>query len=195
MSRTEKVFDILNARLIEEGVEPLTKLVQANNLGGIISNVFTAQLDRVSPYKRKSDQAHPDLENLGIGLEIKSANRAGKGGESHNGHTGWHIIACYDTERETGRIVFIHIMVAELIGYERGEIDWKLLQSTHDRGRTGHIETYSTTPQGRAKLLDGTVYLDTERVPNWKRWRRKTLDAPIPPYSIFHDARQNLDAA
>ncbi len=187
MNETEKVFRLINKTLVSQGGEPLSSLVQRNNLGGIISNVFSAQLGKVSPYQRQSDQKHPDLRNHqnGVGLEVKTANHPGKGGESHNGHSGWHLIACYDTDEKTGDITFVQIMAAELVGYEQGEVDWKLLASTHEKGRTGHIETYTTTPPGRAKLLDGTVYLDSERVDR-RRWRRDASLLPIPKHSIFY---------
>jgi len=168
-------------------------MVQANNLGGIISNIITYMFALSSAYSAHSPQAHPDLKHKekGVPLEIKSSIRPGKGGESHNGHGGWHLIACYNMNEEDGDIRFVHIMAADLIGWEHGEKDWKHSKSTKAKGGgTGHIDTYETTPQGHAKLRDGTVYLDTDMVTNWRGWRRNSPQ-PTPAYSIFY--RPTLD--
>ncbi len=184
---TENIFAAINGQLVQMGVPPLTQMIQRNNLSGIISNVLTSELARVSSFERVSDQAHPDLRDpdTDVGVEIKVTVRPGKGGESHNGHGGWHLIACYNLEESTGEIRFVHVMGANLIGHDQGEVDWKFLKSTNVGGMTGHIETYVTTPAGRTKLLHGSVFLDTERVPNWNRWRT-SRDTPVPEFSPYY---------
>lgn len=189
MEKVQRLVEMMNQAFIVNGVQPLTHYVQLNNFSGIVSNMFTNALDSVSPYKNNSLTGHPDLLNpvSGVGIEIKATIDPGKGGEGHNGHSGWHIIACYDLDKISGNIQFVHIEVADLIGYEQGEIDWKLCRGTFQNGRTGHIETYMTTPQGTQKLRDGTVYLDS-RVVNLSKCRvYQEGGYQIPSYSLFYD--------
>ena len=95
-------------------------------------------------------------------MEVKTTIRANKGGENHNGHSGWHIIACYELDERTGDIKFIQIIVADLIGHSRPGADWKYRKSVVNK-TTGsqRTETYVTTAAGAEKLRRGTVYLDT----------------------------------
>ncbi len=61
---------------------PLASFIQVNNFSGIVSNVLTDGMDKYSTYKHNHDQRYPDLKNAsGVGLEMKAANKAGKGGE------------------------------------------------------------------------------------------------------------------
>lgn len=93
----ERIFRI-NLSLIESTGAPLTQYIQSNNYSGIVSNILTDALAQTSSFEEHHDQEHPDLKSKqGVGLEIKAANRAGKGGESHNGHGGWHLIAGFNT--------------------------------------------------------------------------------------------------
>ncbi len=196
MDNTQRVILIVNRTLAENGFQPLSNYMQMNNFGGIISNTFTDALGNASPYKCNSLNKYPDLldAETGIGIEIKTANKPGKGGESHNGHGGWHLVACYDLAKETGNIQFCHVMIAELIGYDRGEIDWHFCRSTNVGGRTRHIETYYTTGRGTQKLRDGSIYLDETIVPEWRRWKVYRGDYEIPPYSPFYDLRDTRRA-
>lgn len=161
---------------------PLIHYIQANNFSGIVSNILTDGLDKFSPFKHNHDQRYPDLKTInGIGLEMKAANHAGKGGESHNGHGGWHLIACFKMDEVTGNIQFIHIEIAELIGYLNApEGDWHYCGSKINDEGSRRTETYYTTNRGTWKLRDGSVYLDTDNV-NINRWRR--IDGEIPSYS------------
>lgn len=187
MEKTQNIIELMNRTFVTNGVQPLSHYVQMNNFSGIISNIFTNALDSVSPYKNNSLTGHPDLlnPNSRVGIEIKATNKPGKGGEGHNGHSGWHIIACYDLDEESGNIQFVHIEVADLIGCEQGEIDWKLCAGTYENGHTGHIETYMTTPQGTQKLRDGSVYLD-ETVVDLSRCRAFQEGYDIPDYSPMY---------
>ena len=183
---------MISAGFRQNGIKPMTDYVQMNNFSGIVSNVFTNSLDSVSSYKNYSLNSHPDLmdNSTNTGIEIKAANKPGKGGESHNGHGGWHLVACYEVEKDSGNIQFSHIMIGELVSYDVGEIDWHFCKSTNEGGRTRHIETYYTTSRGTQKLRDGTIYLDLSLVTNWKRWRTyKSPDYISPSYSIFRRLR------
>jgi hypothetical protein len=128
--------------------------------------------------------------NIDVGLEMKASNKPGKGGESHNGHGGWHMISCFDLDEDSGDVLFVHIEIAELVGYiDEEEGDWHYCGSTVDE-ETGsqRTETYYTTGRGTSKLRDGSVYLDTGRVKNWQRWRHNK-GYPIPPHSPLYFQR------
>jgi hypothetical protein len=119
-----------------------------------------------------------------VGLEVKTTIRPGKGGESHNGHSGWHLIACFQLDKDSGDIRFIHIMFADLIGHGNPDADWKYLGSQVNK-ETGsqRTETYITNGKGIAKLRHGSIYLDTESI-DYSRWRT-SMDIEPPPYSLF----------
>jgi hypothetical protein len=108
----------------------------------------------------------------------------GKGGESHNGHGGWHLVACFQIEEKTGDIRFIHVMMARLNGHIAKDRDWTYLGSKQNL-TTGsrRTQTYITTLEGTPKLRDGTVYLDPARI-DYGRWRQKRRGG-VPDFSIF----------
>lgn len=168
----------------------LPAIIQANNFSGIVSNVFTKKLSNVSIYHSYHDQRYPDLMHAtkGIGLEVKAANKPLKGGEGHNGHSGWHIVVCYQI-LETGDIEFIQVEIADLIGYECDGADWKYQGSRRNSNNSQRTETYVTTKVGTAKLRDGTVYLNPHFVqitPALLGKRKKISgNLPIPPFSPF----------
>ena len=180
------------AMIREKAGVNLSSVIQANNFSGIVSNVFAYQLDKVSPYKLFHDQSYPDLkhEKHGIGLEIKASKKTMKGGEGHNGHSGWHIIVCFEI-LENGDIEFVRVGIADLIGFEsKKHSDWKYMGSKRNDNNSQRTETYITTPIGTAKLRDGTFYLNTEKCQISKQMlsqRQKLTELPIPPYSPFSD--------
>ena len=164
----------------------LSAYIQGNNFSGIVSNILCDSFSRLTPYKHNHDQQYPDLilrPTRGLrnaGLEVKTTIRPGKGGESHNGHSGWHVIACYELDKTSGDICFIHIMFANLVGHGRAKADWKYVGSTVNKD-TGsqRTETYVTTPGGTAKLRHGTVYLNRQKI-NVSRWRTSpAVPAPL----------------
>ena len=170
----------------------LSEIIQANNFSGVVSNVFTKKLNDVSPYKSYHDQRYPDLmhETRNIGLEVKASNKPLKGGEGHNGHSGWHIVVCYQI-LDNGDIEFIHVEIADLVGYELPNADWKYQGSKRNENNSQRTETYITTNVGTAKLRDGSVYLNPEYVnitTSLKRNREsRKNELPIPPFSPFKD--------
>jgi hypothetical protein len=164
--------------------------IQGHNFSGLVSNILCDALNEHSPYKHNSHQAYPDLINpegdetgKPVGLEIKTTIQIGKGGESHNGHSGWHMVACYRIERETGHIKFAHIMLAVLSGHTQPQPDWTYVGSkVNSKTGSRRTETYNTNLVGTTKLRDGSVYLDPTIV-NFKRWRTKRL-GDKPPYAL-----------
>lgn len=179
-------------RTIRENTDiNLSEIIQSNNFSGVVSNVFTKMLNNCSVYHSYSDQRYPDLmhEYRQIGLEVKASNKPMKGGEGHNGHSGWHIIVCFEV-LENGDIEFSQVEIANLIGYESENSDWKYQGSSRNSNNSQRTETYVTTNVGTAKLRDGTVYLNPHFVTitqSTKNFRYRIADIlPVPPYSPFN---------
>lgn len=190
MDETQRLVHLINAGLTVTGGELLSRYIQANNYSGIVSNILCDSLHRYSAYKHYSAQGFPDLmyrnkagREVG-GLEVKATTRPGKGGESHNGHSGWHLVAHFAADADTGDITFRHMMIADLNGHMQPDSDWKY-QGSRVKAETGsqRTETYITTPAGTAKLRHGSVYLDPSI--NYLRWQRPP-GGTIPTHSIFH---------
>jgi transcriptional regulator with XRE-family HTH domain len=191
VNATQGLVARINSNLVASGARPLPGYIQGNNFSGLVSNVLCDALHEHSPYKRNSDQAYPDLINPNVkergkpvGLEVKSTVQIGKGGESHNGHSGWHLVACFQIGAATGFIRFVHVMLAVLNGHTRPQSDWVYVGSKVN-ATTGsrRTETYNTTLAGTTKLRDGSVYLDPRAV-DFRRWRQARIGA-IPGFSIF----------
>ncbi len=190
LNETHRIIRLINTTLTKVADRPLSSYIQGNNFSGIVSNILCDSFSRLTPYKHNHDQKYPDLvrQQSGgaavAGLEVKTTIRPGKGGESHNGHSGWHVIACYELDASTGDICFIHIMFADLHGHGRPRADWKYVGSAVNK-ETGsqRTETYTTTPAGTAKLRHGTVYLNQEKI-NISRWRTAP-SVPVPKDSPF----------
>lgn len=191
MNATQSMIAQINANLRDSGAKPLSAYIQGNNFSGLISNALSDALHDHSPYKHNSHQAYPDLINPSakqagkpVGLEVKATIQIGKGGESHNGHSGWHLIACFQIEPQTGNIRFIHLMFAVLNGHNRPEADWTYVGSkVNETTGSRRTETYNTTLVGTTKLRDGSAFLDPTAI-IFKRWRQARKGS-VPPYSIF----------
>lgn len=190
LNETHRIIRLINTTLKRVSGRPLSAYIQGNNFSGIVSNILCDSFSRLTPYKHNHDQRYPDLvckvkgNRTVAGLEVKSTIRPGKGGESHNGHSGWHVIACFNLDKESGDIRFIHVMFAVLIGHDRTNADWKYVGSKVNKD-TGsqRTETYITTGIGTTKLRHGTVYLDADIV-QIGRWRISTT-VPMPAHSPF----------
>ncbi len=188
MNQTQAIFHVINTNMLTEVGRPLHNLIQGNNFSGLVSNIFSDAMDANTAYHHNHEQRYPDLVNklagggIGIGLEVKATIKKGKGGESHNGHSGWHTIICYEITNIG--IEIIHVMFAYLNGHQESDPDWHYLGS-HENSETGsrRTETYTTVLKGLTKLRDGTVYLDPNKV-KFKRWKQERSD-PVPPWSIF----------
>ena len=188
-NETQSVIHRLNANLAQEIGAPLHALIQGNNFSGLVSNLLTNALDKHSPYKHNHHQRYPDLVRKrgakvdAVGLEIKTTINTGKGGESHNGHGGWHLIACYEF-LANGDVSFIHVMLGQLNGHQHAASDWSYVGSkvNVDTG-SRRTETYATTLAGTTKLRDGTIYLNRDKV-DFSRWR-EARDGAVPAWSIF----------
>jgi transcriptional regulator with XRE-family HTH domain len=191
---TQRVIHRLNRNLVVEGSRPLQGLIQGNNFSGLVSNILTNSFDALTSYRHNSAQRYPDLlyhpprRNLSaVGLEVKTTVNVGKGGESHNGHGGWHVIACFRFTDE-GDIVFVHVMFADLCSHQHPTAsDWKYTGSkVNEATGSRRTETYSTNLQGTTKLRDGSIYLDPAWI-DFSRWR-KEHPSGIPAHSIWATA-------
>lgn len=190
LNETQRIVRLLNQSLLAAGGRALPSYIQANNFSGIVSNILTDAFDRLTPYKHNHDQRYPDLVNRSWGLEIKTTIRVNKGGESHNGHSGWHLVACFKRDLDSGDILFTHAMFAELVGHTHPDSDWKYVgSSVNSTSGSQRTETYNTTPKGTTKLRDGSAYLDPNEIP-YRRWRRPAT-VPIPAYSISYRANMS----
>lgn len=163
LRHTSDIINHLDSSLTEMGAPRLSSIIQRNNFSGIVSNVLTSSFDRHTEYKNNSDYQYPDLIGP-VGLEIKCTVNSSKGGESHNGHSGWHMVASY--EMIDYNLQWTCIKFANL-----GRDDWKYCGSKINDGGSQRTETYSTSPSGRSKLLGGICYLNKDIVQNWNRWR------------------------
>ena len=192
----KNIFDALQGtqelfKMIRESTRlNLSTIVQSNNFSGMVSNVFTKTLSDISIYHIGNERTYPDLlhKSKPVGLEVKATKKPFKGGEGHNGHSGWHIIICYKIFSNDD-IEFIQAQIAELIGYECDNSDWKYLGSRRNLNNSQRTETYVTNNIGTAKLRDGTVYLNVDEIkitPQLKKNREKlSFVLPIPNYSPF----------
>ena len=189
-NQVQLIFHRINNHLVSAIGRPLQNFIQGNNFSGLVSNVLCDALDVNSPYKHNSHQKHPDLINpdanrgRGEGLEIKATPKVGKGGESHNGHGGWHMIACYTLDAHAD-VRFQHLMCAYLNDHRSDAPDWKYLGSkVNVETGSQRTETYITTRAGTTKLRDGSVYLDPSI--DFRRWKQERRGETAPPWSIFH---------
>ena len=184
MNRTQAIFFLINRNMLAEVGRPLQALIQGNNFSGLVSNVFTDAMDQCTVFKHNHDQGYPDLicDKPREGLEIKATIQIGKGGESHNGHSGWHTIICF--EQTQAGIAFIHVMFAALNGHQEKNPDWKYVGSkvNLDTG-SRRTETYNTKGEGTTKLRDGSAFLNPSRI-DFSRWREARA-GKAPAYSIF----------
>lgn len=189
LNHTMGVVHKMNRNMQLEVGLPLQGLIQGNNFSGLVSNVLSNSFDQCTPYKHNHHQRYPDLVvrdaegNIVEGLEIKTTIQIGKGGESHNGHSGWHLVACFNF-RDDGDVRFIHAQFAQLVGHQYPGADWTYVGSkTNEDTGSRRTETYNTTLQGTTKLRDGSAYLDPNFI-EFRRWRQERT-GPCPPWSIF----------
>lgn len=187
LNHTQEIIHKINRNMLVEVGLHLQGLIQGNNFSGLVSNVLSNSFNQCTPYKHNHHQRYPDLVNPmagGEGLEIKTTIQIGKGGESHNGHSGWHLIACFNF-REDGDIRFIHAMFAQLVGHQYESADWTYVGSkTNATTGSRRTETYNTTLQGVTKLRDGSAYLDPNFI-EYARWRQMRSSVNPPSWSIF----------
>jgi len=190
LNETQRLVGVVNYNLVNLGIGPLNTLIQGNNFSGMVSNLLTQSFHNLTKFKNNSHQAYPDLieEGTGVGLEVKTTIQVGKGGESHNGHSGWHVIACYRV-LPNGNIEFVHVMFADLVGHTHADSDWTYIGSkVNETTGSRRTETYTTNGKGLTKLRDGSAYINTELI-NFSRWRDARAAELVPAWSIYAGRR------
>lgn len=188
LEETQRIIASINENLLASGARILQSYIQGNNFSGLVSNILCDSFNELTDFKHNSHQAYPDLiytrGDSTVGLEVKTTINVGKGGESHNGHSGWHLITCYRNDTNSGNIQFIHAMFADLKSHTDDNPDWKYLGSrvNPDTG-SRRTETYTTNLYRTTKLRDGSVFLNPEFVAfqGWRQQRRGSK----PSFSIF----------
>jgi len=192
LNETQRIIGLINSNLMASGARVLQSYIQGNNFSGLVSNLLCDSLTQCTSLNHNSHQTYPDLVGVDpktkktVGLEVKSTINIGKGGESHNGHSGWHLIACYQMNDKTGNILFVHVMVACLNAHNDKNPDWNYLGSkVNPETGSRRTETYTTNLSGTTKLRDGSIYLDPAHI-NFSKWRQiKREQDEVPSYSIF----------
>jgi len=190
LNETQRILHQISASLIATGARALPKYIQGNNYSGLVSNMLCDAFSQLTPFKHNSHQRYPDLiaedpaTKQQVGVEVKATIQIGKGGESHNGHGGWHVVACFQIDENNGAVEFIHIMMAILNGHAEPNSDWTYIGSK-ENAATGsrRTETYNTNATGTTKLRDGSVYLDGDKV-KYQRWKQSRI-GKCPEHSIF----------
>jgi len=191
MNQTQWMIIRINRSLRFGTGLPLINFIQANSFSGIISNILTDSLDQISPYKHNHDQRFPDLGNPlnGVGLEMKASTSRGR-----------EVKATMDTVDGTWCPVLNWTRCRGIFySYTSKWPNW--LDMLMNRKGTGIIAAQQSTRRQAVgeqrlttrlaverKLRDGSVYLDTDRVANWKRWRHDK-SYPIPPHSPLYFQR------
>lgn len=188
MVATEEFFSDLRQKT---GIS-LGNVIQGNTFSGVVSNIFTKFLSDNSDFKQFSDQRYPDLKHIksNLGLDVKMTKNLWKGGEGHNGHSGWHIVVVYQLTDE-GDVHFQTAAFANLNGFETANPDWKYQGSSVNSNNSQRTETYVTNSSGTAKIRDGTFYFNSDITPEPTKQmiiaRYKVTSLPVPTYSVLYD--------
>lgn len=176
MSETARVVDRFNQSMAEFGLR-LDTLIQRNNFSGTVSNILTKMLDRYTAFTDHSDYAYPDLIGPRCGLEVKCTFKDDKGAESHNGHSGWHLIASFGIDGD-GKLYWTCIKIADLIGHNQPDSDWTYCSSKINLKGSRRTETYTTNRKGNHKLRTGVCFINTEIVTKWRKWGYPEFEIP-----------------
>lgn len=199
LNHCQNTVHIVNKNMREHVGLGLHEIIQGNNFSGLVSNLLTDSMHQCTPFKHNHHQKYPDLVEPngeptppggsvpGVGLEVKTTIKPTKGGESHNGHSGWHMIAAYCFTGD-GDILFTNVMLACLVAHNLPGADWKYVGSVVD-DETGsrRTETYNTTGPGTCKLRDGCAYFDSSRL-KLSGWRETRHEGTLrPAWSLFND--------
>ena len=91
----------------------------------------------------------------------------------------------FNLNKETGDILFAHVMVAELVGQGKKNADKYVGSKVNQETGVNELrKAYTTTQSDTAKLRHGMVYLDTSM--NWHFPLAKTHHSvPAPSHSPF----------
>jgi hypothetical protein len=95
MKTVVEIFDVINDGLARREMPPLNKLIRINQYSGMVSDLITRVLDKLSEFKRTRNTEYPDLKNprTGVGIEVKATTSEQPWGTAgHNVTSGWFLV-------------------------------------------------------------------------------------------------------
>lgn len=142
MKTVTDVFDVINDGLIKRGMPPLSRLIRVNQYSGMVSDLITRALDKLSDFKRTRNMDYPDLKNpiTNVGIEIKATtSKQPWTTVGHNVTSGWFLVFEYDiTER--GSPSFRRVWIGELT---EEDFVWRGRKPTSKRTPTASVKKKS----------------------------------------------------
>jgi hypothetical protein len=137
-----EVFDAINDGLTKRGMPPLNELIRRNQYSGMVSDLITRALDRISEFKKTKNTEYPDLKNpsTGAGIEVK-ATFSGQPWSTvgHNVTNGWFLVFELDIN-EKGSPSFRRVWIGELT---EGDFIWRGRSPTSKRTPTASVKKES----------------------------------------------------
>ena len=101
MKTVVEIFDVINDGLARREMPPLSKLIRINQYSGMVSDLITRALDKLSEFKRTRNTEYPDLKNprTSVGIEVKATiSEQPWGTVGHNVTSGWFLVFEYDID-------------------------------------------------------------------------------------------------
>jgi len=142
MKTVTDVFDVINDGLIKRGMPPLSRLIRVNQYSGMVSDLITRALDKLSDFKRTRNTEYPDLKNprTNVGIEIKATtSKQPWTTVGHNVTSGWFLVFEYDIS-ETGSPSFRRVWIGELT---EEDFVWRGRRPTSKRTPTASVKKKS----------------------------------------------------
>jgi hypothetical protein len=137
-----EVFDAINDGLTKRGMPPLNEFIRRNQYSGMVSDLITRALDRISEFKKTKNTEYPDLKNLstGVGIEVK-ATFSGQPWSTvgHNVTNGWFLVFEFDIN-EKGSPSFRRVWIGDLT---EGDFIWRGRSPTSKRTPTASVKKES----------------------------------------------------
>lgn len=155
MITVRKVFEAINNGLSQYGMPPINKYIRLNQYSGIISDLLTRILDRISEFKKNPNTVFPDLKNpaTGVGIEVKATTRNPWSTVGHNVASGWFLVVEYDID-EKGLPDFRTVWVGELA---EDDFIWRGRSKTSRRTPTASVKKDSWDKKMKKVFLKGTL--------------------------------------
>jgi len=142
MKTVTDVFDVINDGLTKRGMPPLSRLIRVNQYSGMVSDLITRALDKLSDFKRTRNTEYPDLKNprTNVGIEIKATtSKQPWTTVGHNVTSGWFLVFEYDIS-ETGSPSFRRVWIGELT---EEDFVWRGRRPTSKRTPTASVKKKS----------------------------------------------------
>jgi hypothetical protein len=137
-----EVFDAINDGLTKRGMPSLNELIRRNQYSGMVSDLITRALDRVSEFKKTKNTEYPDLKNpsTGVGIEVKATfSEQPWGTVGHNVTSGWFLVLEFDIDKK-GSPSFRRVWIGELT---EEDFIWRERSPTSKRTPTASVKRES----------------------------------------------------